>query len=253
MKQVTLVSLYGQKRRQFADLVALCTDVINSSRLRTVFRPYRLEQVHATLIGLEKVIGYSTLINANKWLVSSAKPDPMQFEPLFGLVDRHFSPMRFQFGGFTRSFAGFDSFGRSPYERAFQFQWTNNRVTLIGWPHDSRDFITRRLLQSFRDEVADQCNVRHKYRGDNDLFIVLGELVGLSDLTTREVVDLKRESARIEKIVRDRLATAWTDITVTAEDILVVQYEKETLPLESSVAYRIMDPVCNADLIAGLY
>jgi hypothetical protein len=57
MKQVTLVSMYGQKRKELAKFAKRCTDVIATSALRRVFRPDRLEQIHGTLVGMEKLVG----------------------------------------------------------------------------------------------------------------------------------------------------------------------------------------------------
>ncbi|MBZ5619610.1 MAG: hypothetical protein LAQ69_12940 [Acidobacteriia bacterium] len=252
MKQVTLVSLYGQKRKELAEFAQRCTDIIATSPLRRVFRPYRLEQIHGTLVGMEKLVGYSDHYNANQWAKSNYQRVLMNFGPLFGIVRQHF-PLAFQFGGFPKVFTQFDSFGRSPYERSFQVQWASNRVTVIGWPHRNGDFTGTRLLARFRDDVACKCGIRHKYDNDNDLFMVLGEIADLTSFTDDEVATLNHESKQVEDAVRDSLQDHKTEMTVEPDDVLVVQYEKETLPLDTTIAYRITDAGLNAAMISGLY
>jgi hypothetical protein len=63
MKQITLVSLYGQKRDDFAALIGKCQELVrNAANVR--FTEYKLQQIHATILGLERKIG-SKAYNAN--------------------------------------------------------------------------------------------------------------------------------------------------------------------------------------------
>lgn len=176
----------------------------------------------------------------------------MKFEPLFDLVRKHF-PMTFQFGGFPRAFTQFASVGQRPYERSFQVQWGSNRVTLVAWPNRSGDFTSTRLLSRFRDEVAAECGIRHKYDNDNDLFMALGEITGLAGFPDDEIATLKQQSGKVEESVRDVLLNHRTEITLEPDDIFVVQYENETLPLAGTKAYRITDPGLSAAVIGSLY
>ena len=252
MKQVTLVSLYGQKRKELTELIKSCTDIITASPLRRVFFPYHLQQVHGTLVGMEKLVGYQDHYNANEWEKSNYKKAVMNFEPLISLVKQHF-PMTFQFGGFHKAFIQFDSFGRWPYERSFQVQWASKRITLIGWPHRDGNFTSNRLLVRFRDDVANKCSIRHKYTNDNDLFMVLGKIAGLDSITDEEVEAIKQESVYVEEAVRDHLVNQKTEICVEPDDVLIVQYEKEILPLDSTVAHRITNQALDKTFIRGLY
>jgi len=65
MKQVTLISLYGDKPTDLALIIKKCWEFIHQSKLRRVFHPYDMRQVHGTLIGLEKRIGFTKRVNAN--------------------------------------------------------------------------------------------------------------------------------------------------------------------------------------------
>lgn len=53
MELLTLVSLYGDKVPEFAQLITECQSVV-AEVLKEDFEPYEIAQVHATLIGLEE-------------------------------------------------------------------------------------------------------------------------------------------------------------------------------------------------------
>src|ERR1700730_3315003 len=50
--QLTLVSHYGRKEPRLADLIRRTQDVL-SENLKSSFRPYQMDQVHGTIVGLE--------------------------------------------------------------------------------------------------------------------------------------------------------------------------------------------------------
>jgi len=251
MKQLTLVSLYGPKPEPLARLIRGCTDIIQSSPLGRVFLPYQEGQVHGTIVGMEKLEGHAGLFNANMWLTAGTLA-PMDFEPLLPVLRRHL-PMTFQFGGFPPAFDAFDSFGRRPYERSFQIQWPAKRATLIGWPHCQGEFAPRRLLNSLRDELAANCNLRHKWGADNDLFMVLGEIAIPGSLSAEEFRMLESAASGLEKEVRDYLAAHKTEVAISCDELAVVQYKNATLAPGSSVPYRITAPGMDAGFIRSLY
>jgi hypothetical protein len=251
MKQVTLVSLYGQKENSFAQLVRGCTEIIQKSVLRRVFRPYHPNQIHGTIIGMEKLIGYSKHFNANFWGSSGSNVE-MDFTRLLTTLSEQL-PMTVQFGGFSPEFKAFESFGRSPYERSFQFQWPTNRVTIIGWPHSNGNFTVSRQLNTLRNSLATNCNINHKYAGDNDLFMVLGEITPLSNLSKVEIKKLQDASSDVEKEVRDYLASQKLDVVINVDSVSVVQYEDETLALDSTVPFRISNEELDADFVSKLF
>lgn len=253
MKQVTLVSLYGQKPKPLADLIRNCMSMIQATKLRRIFSPYQLNQIHGTVMGMEKLIGYADHFNANLWASTSpAKKEVMNFAPLVHTVQRHL-PIMVQFGNFRPTFADFLSSKERPYVRSFQVQWMTNKFTLIGWPHKNGDFTSTRLLDTLRAEIKSACNIQHKYAEDNDLFIVLGEISGLNLLTDSELAEMKAAGLELETQVRDYLETQKVEIEIGAEQVFVAQYEKETLPLESTNAYCLADSRSTGSLIDRLY
>ncbi|MEM7132663.1 MAG: hypothetical protein AAF702_40550 [Chloroflexota bacterium] len=251
MKQVTLVSLYGQKTGLVAQLIRDCCHMIEKSPLRRVFRAYHPSQMHGTIVGMEKLIGYSAPFNTNIWSAIGEKV-MMGFDQVLPTLQQHF-PMTIQFGGFSPFFNQFDSFGNLPYERSFQVQWPTNRFTLIGWPHANGNFTTTRLLNCLRDDLNVQCNVAHKYSGDNDLFIVLGKIVHLERFTDAEIEQLQEAAKTLEVQIRNHLAATKTGVTIELDDISLVQYEMETLPLHSTISHRVTDPGVTPEFISNLY
>ena len=204
MKQLTLLSLYGHKRKPLAQLIGGCVEIISQSPLRRVFKPYHPLQIHGTLVGMEKLIGYSDDFNANIWVDSGIKTR-MDFSLLVDTLKQHL-PMTVRFGGFPQFFSEFKSLGLSPYERSFQVQWPTNRFTLIGWPHTRGDFTADRLLEKFREDMGKNCHIQHKFKNDNDLFLVVGEIVGLENLSDIELAQIKGATPSLESDVRNYLA-----------------------------------------------
>lgn len=251
MKQVTLVCLYGHKTKSLEQLIRDCMDLIQQSPLRRVFRPYLLSQIHGTIIGMEKMIGYSDNFNANIWS-SNGNKTVMNFNEFLPTLHQHF-PMTVQIGGFGQEFNKFDSFGHSPYERSFQVQWVSNRFTIIGWPHSKGDYTTVRKLNKVRDALGENCNIKHKYSGDNDLFIVLGEIVNLESFTDEELAQFKMAAQMLETEVRNYLSATKLDVTIDLDAVSVAQYELETLALSSTVAHRITNPGISSEFFASLY
>ena len=249
MKQVTLVSLYGQKTESLTDLILMCSDIILRSPLARVFEPYHIHQIHATIIGMEKMPEYAEYYNARIGAETGDKV-VMDFSQLQAISRRHL-PITVQFGGFTESFSEFTSFGRPPFERSFQIQWETGKFIMIGWPYKDGDFTSHRLLQELRDEIDHRCHIRHKYRGDNDLFMVLGELVIPDTITDDERARLMDISAVVETEVRSQLVDNQIDVTMDIDAVSVAQYEVETLSLASTISHRLAD--IDESFIESLY
>jgi hypothetical protein len=255
MKQLTLLSLYGHKRKPLAQLIGGCVEIISQSPLRRVFKPYHPLQIHGTLVGMEKLIGYSDDFNANIWVDSGIKTR-MDFSLLVDTLKQHL-PMTVRFGGFPHFFSEFKSLGLSPYERSFQVQWPTNRFTLIGWPHTRSDFTADRRLEKFREDMKKNCHIQHKFKNDNDLFLVVGEIVGLENLSDIELKEIKDvETPLLETTVRDYLANLakqkGVDIEIKPDEVCIAQYEKETLDLHSTIPHRVNDGM-SSNFISRLY
>lgn len=251
MKQLTLISLYGQKPANLSKLVVHCSEFIQESKFRRIFRPYHLNQIHGTFFGMEKLTGFPECFNANIWN-HTGRREAMNFNPLQETIMNHL-PMTVRFGGFGKTFTGFKSFGKFPYERSFQVQWNTNKVTLVGWPHRNNNFTSNPLLKNLREEVVEKCKIRHKYNDDNDLFLVLGDIGGLQLLSDSERDEVRNSASILEENVRNFLEDNKTDIEIGFDQVFIARYEKEYLPLDSTDVYRINRPGIDVGFLKNLY
>jgi hypothetical protein len=240
MKQLSLVAFYGEKDHPFAALLDRCRSVVAGSPLGGGFRPYGAAQVHATIIGMECLPG-ETRVNRNLWSKRGVRAR-MEFTHLAQVVDRRL-PLSIRFGGFDPGDRRFDSQGRAPYERSFQIDRKSGRVTLIGWPHVRGDFEPR-LLERLRGDLADQCNLEHKYDGDNDLYLVLG-------FAESAVGD--GEASVVEATVRESLRQDPLDVRLTLAEVSVACYEEETLDPSTTVARNVADSSLTPDVLDAWY
>jgi hypothetical protein len=222
--KLTLVACYGDKSEP---LRALVLDLQNflGKQLGGSFRPYELEQVHATIIGLEgsPQSNGAQLINTNyvelrqerRTMDLTKALDIIQHSPLL--------PIRIRIGGFQRDVAyGMTSRGQHPYQRSFSFQ--GDSVVALGWPCLDGDFPPSldQLRRSFNE-----ANILHKYHAlptdvDNDLFFVLGHV---------EAARVSERRGEIEAAVRDRLAGRDpVHVELDRTNLFVVAYTDPQLP-----------------------
>ena len=243
---LTLVAFYGPKPRPLADLIsAIQTEL--SSQLGDAFTPYALDQIHATLVGLE---GYRTeagILNSNLLaMVGAARP--MDLEGLFHfLLKTPILPLNIRIGGFRRSEAyPFTSRGQHPYARSFVLH--RREAVVIGWPS------TKEKYPMSLDHLRRCCmayNVLHKYHQgasavDNDLFLVLGRL-------TRDCIS-PEECAAVEYSVRELLSFHQPlDVTFGAATLSVVAYEDRSLPTQLSRAYPLTGVLDKLEFLTGVY
>ena len=130
-----------------------------------------------------------------------------------------------------------------PYERSFQIHQASGKVTLVGWPHVGGDFGPR-LLEGLRQDLAEMCNIEHKYDGDNDLYLVLG---------TVEPSAAAAGAPTVETAGRDHLLRHPLDIELELAEVVIVRYDEETLDPVSTAAYAVTDPGMTSDYLETLY
>lgn len=255
MKQVTLIALYGDKPKDLELVIKKCWDLIQQSKLHKVFKSYDIRQIHSTLIGLEKHMGFSVPFNVN-YSRNHGNIAAMDFDCLLQSVKANL-PIQVRIGGFSHLYSEFKSKDSLPYIRSFQIQWENKKVVLIGWPFRRKegkdDFISRKILWDLRSGLERQCYIQHKYPNDNDLFMVIGEITGFENCSDEELGELKAQCDQVEGAVREFLSQTPIKITIGEENTFVAQYVEETLPLSSTNVYCIQDQSVTGDFISGLY
>lgn len=271
LTQVALVALYGEKKgelSQLRDLIEFCQGHVKN-KLGSTFTPYRLEQVHATILGLERCSG-ATRQNLNfSKRHQSPRAVEMDFDGLLSFLRRcHQLPFTAQIAGFTDREYPFvsDPFGSNkecrPYERSFSIQ--GDKVVMMGWPIRGRPWETaptkpHEFVQEGRvyplnlDEIryaAQRYGVLHSYHKtsttvDNDLFFRIGLLRSAPD----------EEAARaLSEEVREHLSNmAPVIIEVALENLYLAAYENTELPADTTRVWSLADNRITGQFIAALY
>jgi hypothetical protein len=221
------------------------TELIN--QFGHVFAPYTLDQIHATLVGLEGYRTESGLLNSNL-IDTVGAPRPMDLEGLFHfLMNTPILPLNIRIGGFRRSEAYFfTSRGQHPYNRSFTL--SRREAVVIGWPVNNNKY------PMSLDHLRRCCivyNVQHKYHQaegdiDNDLFLVLGRL--------RQASITPDEYAGVQSYIRELLSSRQSlDLAIGVETLSVVAYEDRSLPTHSSYAYPLPGVLDRFESLTGFY
>lgn len=261
MKQVTLISLYGEKTNEFSTLIAECQRFV-SKALGAGFTPYDPRQVHATIIGLEHRVA-SVGCNAN-FATYRARQIVMDFDGFLGYLRTcgHF-PFDVQIGGFASRDYPFTSRKTTPFERSFSIQ--RDKVVVMGWPLRGEPFqaapATRAAsIQEARIYPLTLDVIRHAAQRygilhgqhrratdtDNDLFFRIG------------LVDPKAPTlatpGELETQVRQWLSMLPPlVIEIRLDDVCVAAYEDDRLPLSSTQVWSLADPRVTGTFIGDLF
>ena len=220
--QLTFVALFGDKSQTYPELEDLIIELqhaIVTILGPDVFKPYPIDLVHGTIIGLEGFRNGEYVWNVNCYDMIKMQ-SPMDIRGLFDflLAENPLIPVTIKVGGFKKDETyPFTSRGESPYVRSFSIR--GKIAVAMGWPvrgglYTPAIDVLRRSFNRF--------NVLHKYHDaassyDNDFFFVLGNVPkGLS----QDVVDLCQNQ------IRDILSGC---------DIPSIQISKDQL---SVVAYK---------------
>ena len=185
------------------DGLALVVDRVQTTAVRLLgdaFTVRKPEEVHATLVGLER---------------ASAPFDPA---PLAAHLRAALTPpLTIRFGGFPADDHRHLSRGLPLHERGFGVYGT--KAVLVGWPVVG-DAPTRVLAELRRD--CGTFGAAHLYGDDDpDVYLVIGE-----------VADGPVEHA--VQAVRRELAAAAVEVPLSADDLALVTYEDTALPRAST-------------------
>ena len=221
--QASIVAFYGTKPAGFADWIRAVQDRLRAA-CGDAFRPYGLEQIHATLIGLERA---DAVRPVNRfWLQARQQIRLMDIPGYVDHLQRSADlPLTVRFGGFSDRPYPFDSRGQRPYRRAFSIQGT--KAVVIGWPLVSGEEGATYPPSLYRlRRAAEPFSILHAYHGgpddrDNDAYMRLG----LVNPTIPP--DLRRD---VEASLRTYLSTRPLHVHLTPSDLSLVLYTDETLP-----------------------
>jgi hypothetical protein len=217
---ISAVAFYGPKTGRLRELLTGVQALI-AEHLGGDFRPYALDQVHATLIALNGVRAGGTIVN--EYLLEHAgERREMDLPRVMDILARRFAtPLRVRIGGFRPGQAvPFTSRGQHLAERSFSVQ--GEAFVLVGWPADSLAGAARPVDELRREMNA--AGVLHRYHArpadvDNDLHLVVGHHDGAPAAAL----------ARATAAVRDKLAADPADLTIGLSDVKIVAADSHTL------------------------
>ena len=235
---ISAVAFYGPKTGRLRELVTEVQALI-AEHVGAGFRPYTLDQVHATLIALNGVRAGGTVVN--EYLLEHAGVRrEMDLPRVMDILARRFAvPLRVRIGGFRPGQAvPFTSRGQHLAERTFSVQ--GEAFVLVGWPTDSI-FGAGQPLDELRREM-NAAGALHRYHArpadvDNDLHLVVGHHAG------RPADALARATAA----VRDQLAAEPADLAIGLSDVKIVAADSHTL---APPLYVSGVPAAAADVLA---
>jgi hypothetical protein len=243
--RLSLVAHYGPKPPAFAGLATKLQDEIGAG-LGASFAPYDLEQVHATVVGLELERRGGALLDKN-FLELRGEARPVDLNRVLELLRRTpLLPLVVQVGGFQSGAAyPFTSQGEHPHRRSLLFQ--GDRAVAMGWPVGAGSFPP--ALDALR-RAFQEVGVLHKWHRrpedvDNDFYFVLGTVLAPAVSSAC--------SEAVAKSVRQLLASLGPlHLTVSLADLSFVGYEDVRLPLSSTRAAAAADPTLDGSALLAL-
>jgi hypothetical protein len=235
---ISAVAFYGPKTGRLRELVTEVQALI-AEHVGAGFRPYTLDQVHATLIALNGVRAGGTVVN--EYLLEHAGVRrEMDLPRVMDILARRFAvPLRVRIGGFRPGQAvPFTSRGQHLAERTFSVQ--GEAFVLVGWPTDSI-FGAGQPLDELRREM-NAAGALHRYHArpadvDNDLHLVVGHHAGAP----------ADALARATAAVREQLAAEPADLAIGLSDVKIVAADSHTL---APPLYVSGVPAAAADVLA---
>lgn len=239
---LTLAAFYMTKPPELVSFITRWQDSA-ARQMGDAFRPYALDQVHATIVGLEGRRTEHGVINSNYFTVGTL--EVMDLEGALHMMKRHVTePIRIQLGGYRphRDY-GFESRGAHPHDRSFSI--TRGNVVTIGWPtgDPQPSFSLDALRRAFN-----RFGILHKYHQphggiDNDFFMVIGKLRG----------DLTAPAGVVTSIRAELGAGDPVHVSLSASDIALVAYADEELPVTSSVRMSMDEALRDMTRVTSLY
>lgn len=227
MKNVSLVAFYGDKPFQLQSVIKQLQNYLaNHKLIRNRFSPYKIEQVHGTIIGCEGTKTNSGIVN--QWFDELRQENRyMNCRGLIEYLQQQIDlPLTIRFGGYDRTYKyNYLSRDRHLYFRSFQLQPAADRVIpiLIGWSWENQkvSLAVDNLRRSFQ-----KFNLLHKYHStaesvDNDFYLCLGTI---NHYLSRE--EIQTIATDIRNLLEAQPALY---IPINKKDIAFVQYQDLSL------------------------
>ena len=237
-----LVAGYGAKPPAFERIIRSCRRLIGQSALGTFFAPYRMEQIHATLLGLE---------------VGELPPTAADYGALDALLQSARTLPRFcvRIGGYPPADRSIVSRGQSAYERSFVLDLNRGKVVIIGWICAQDDPKAYTRLGQLRQGLERAAMTEHKYGRDNDFYMTIGELdvaalAQIMDEGTRVAAAQSLAATTRSALAFDIAPMEWT---ITSAELSIVRSADPRLPRAASHQFAVANPTVTAEnVLCGL-
>ncbi len=225
---VSLVAFYGSKPPELVTLIQMLQDCLaNHQLIQNKFIPYRLEQIHGTIIGCEGFKTESGIIS--KWFYEHRQETRyINFSGLINYLQQQVNlPLNIRFGGYDRhTNYNFISRDQHLYFRSFQLQPTEEQTipVLIGWSWNNNAISL--AIDHLRCDLQ-QFNLLHKYHAmpntmDNDFYLRLGTING--KLNSEEINAIATDLRNILE------AQPALSVMINLNNLAFAQYQDLTLP-----------------------
>lgn len=260
MNHVSLVAFYGPKPEFLQDVIRTCQEQIQQ-RVGNCFQPYDMDQIHATIVGLDQVPN-SPGWNLNYWLYRERRAS-MRFGALLQFLHSDWFPFAVQIGGFQDRNYLFPTPDVQPYQHTILIQ--DGKVVLRGWPvrgdllaasgfqPDSplkEKILYPPVLGEIRQGLQ-AFNILHKYhrditRADNNFYFRIG-LVEQGSLQ-RSLWD------EVEMAIRGYLsALSPLVLTIDQSHLFFIASMSKTFPLGLTTIQPLDCPRLTAEVVEQLY
>lgn len=247
MRQCSLLTIYGQKSKEFIQLVEDCQQALEAN-IGNDFKAYNLNSIHATIIGFERS-QRGILINRNFFDLRNEVREMDILGYADWLSKSPVLPFSVRIGGFSPFETPFLDHGMIPYERAFGIY--GNKAVVIGWPvaSEGAEQSSPQLIQSLAHlrRGASDFNILHAYHpddssSDNTFYFRIGLIENHLGERTHEIEQtLRHLISQLDPIF----------VQIGYDDLYLVSYVDQTLPVESTLARPIKD--VNTDTLAKFY
>ncbi|NND05048.1 MAG: hypothetical protein HKN87_01595 [Saprospiraceae bacterium] len=241
--QYTIAAFYGSKPSSFVAFVDGLRKIIQQHPLGMFFQPYANEQIHTTLMGLERLVDGELCVNLNIY-ESLGEKRPIKLIGCLDVFEYFLSGVQIRLGGFNPTNDQFLSWDERPYQRSFGIHPSTGKVVLNGWPMSNQgvSMAFSDCIWQLRKRLYQEHNLRHKYHqyADNDVFMVIGDIVNPHQPATEKHEAFLADLEGLQKEVRAFLSTTSPYyFPIDLEDLALIAYEDPRLPVDGSKRYPI--------------
>lgn len=240
--QLSLVAFYEEKDNNvlWGKINKIQSIILND--ISNNYKPYKMEQIHGTIIGLEGAILEGNLIGKNYKEIEN-KEVRLDIRAIINFV-LETKPIKIKIGGFNNNDNDiFTSRGETPFNRSFSIQ--RNIIVAMGWPYSNGNYSP--VLDTMRRRLS-KFGALHKYYNkpnshDNDFFFVLGNLKAPLNDTQKNSLLLK-----IQKEMTD-----WENITaeINTKNISIIKYEDTKF--KNATSLKLEDALEQIELLENSY